>query len=98
MMGAVFCPSCGASGAIRGIGFFVITIRVLVLARITRDSLRGEHRFKIYHDGRFYDVPADRLEAHDIVLGQGDAEEARERLQKVLDMMPEFIDDYVPER
>ena len=59
-----------------------------------------EHRFKIYHDGRFYDVPADRLEDRDIVLGQGDAEseEARERLQKVLNMMPDFIDDYVPER
>ena len=45
-------------------------------------------------------MPADRLEEYDIVLGQGDvdAEEAREHLQKVLDMMPEFVDDYVPER
>ena len=51
-----------------------------------------EHRFKIYNDGRFYDVPADRLEEQDIVLGQGGevAEGARKRLQAVLDTMPEF--------
>ena len=54
-----------------------------------------EHRFKIYHDGRLYDVPVDRLEERDIVLGQGeaDAEGARERLQAVLDTMPEFVED-----
>ena len=54
-----------------------------------------EHRFKIYNDGRFYDVPADRLEEHDIVLGQGgvEGEAARERLQAVLDTMPEFVED-----
>ena len=59
-----------------------------------------EHRFKIYHDGRFYDVPADRLEKHQIPVGNGgpEGEAARERLQKVLDRMPEWVDEEIPDR
>jgi len=53
--------------------------------RVVRDK-----RFSLYNDGRFYDLKADRYEEHD--LSQSRAAEtaaARERLQKVLDSLPE---------
>ena len=57
-----------------------------------------DQRFKIYHDGRFYDVPADFLEKNHLIKGDGDVEmeTAREHLQAVMDTMPEFVEDYDP--
>jgi len=62
------------------------------------DAHRGRfartRRFKLYHDGRFYDVPADVLEQADIDLDdQGTPElqlkrDQRQRLQAVLNAMP----------
>jgi arylsulfatase A len=49
-------------------------------------------RFKLYHDGRFYDVPADVLEKNNIDITQGAEIELkaaeREKLQAVLDSFP----------
>jgi len=48
-------------------------------------------RFKLYHDGRFYDVPNDVLEKNQIVVNDGEIElmsSNRERLQKILNSMP----------
>ncbi|MEX2261584.1 MAG: sulfatase-like hydrolase/transferase [Bryobacteraceae bacterium] len=54
------------------------------LTRFARDK-----RFKLYTDGRFYDIPADVLEQKPIASGQGgEAESARKRLQAVLNRMP----------
>ena len=63
-----------------------------------RDKWKGrfarDQRFKLYLDGRFYDVPADVLEENGLDLNDlpPDAETARRRLQKVLDSMPEWKD------
>ena len=63
-----------------------------------QDANRGRfartRRFKLYHDGRFYDVPADVLEQAQIDLADRRTPELelrkaeRERLQAVLDAMP----------
>jgi len=47
-------------------------------------------RFKLYDDGRFYDVSADVLELHDLPLGKAsaNAEKTRRMLQRVHDSMP----------
>jgi len=51
-----------------------------------------DERFKLYHDGRFYDVPADVLEENDIDPTQNGEIELkaaeREKLQAVLDSFP----------
>jgi len=54
------------------------------LYRFARDQ-----RWKLYANGNLYDVPADPLEKNPIEPGQGgpEAEEARARLQAVLDSM-----------
>ena len=56
-----------------------------VLERWARDR-----RFKLYEDGRLYDIAADVLETSPMKPGEGgpDAEAARARLRKVLDEMP----------
>ena len=50
-----------------------------------------DKRFKLYDDGRLYDVPADVLEEGPILEGQGspEAEAARARLREALDAVPE---------
>lgn len=48
-------------------------------------------RFKLYHDGKFYDIPADVLEKHEVDMKNGEIElkaETRRKLQEVLDSMP----------
>ncbi|MEN8128413.1 MAG: sulfatase-like hydrolase/transferase [Planctomycetota bacterium] len=54
-------------------------------SRFARDQ-----RFKLYGDGRLYDVPNDMLEKKPIAVGEGgpEAAAARERLQRVIDSMP----------
>ena len=49
-----------------------------------------DQRYKLYSDGRLFDVTADRLEERDIESGRGSpaVEAARRRLQAVLDSMP----------
>lgn len=64
------------------------------------DQFRGRfarnHRFKLYEDGRFYDVAADVLEEDEITMDPAQTpkfsfkKEQRERLQTVLDAMPEW--------
>ena len=49
------------------------------LVRFARDQ-----RFKLYDDGRLFDVQADELERHPITAG---GESARRKLQAVLDRM-----------
>ena len=44
-----------------------------------------DQRWKLYNDGRFYDISEDALEQHPLKEG---GEEARIRLQAVLDSMP----------
>jgi len=52
--------------------------------RVIRD-----HRYKLYSDGRLYDVAADWLERNDLAEGrQPEMLAARSRLQAVLDRMP----------
>lgn len=48
--------------------------------------VRG-HRFKLYNDGRFYDLENDLAEEHRIPTGEGtsDAKAARKKLQAILD-------------
>lgn len=59
-----------------------------------RDKWKGrfarDQRFKLYLDGRFFDVPADVLEKHGLDLNKlpTNAETARRELQAVLDSMP----------
>ena len=50
-------------------------------------------QFKLYEDGRFYDVSRDRLEEQAIAVGTGDAdaEAIRMKFQSVLDGMPPWI-------
>lgn len=59
-------------------------------ARFVRDQ-----RYKLYHDGRLYDVSSDRLEKANIKPHQGSAETeaARRRFQAVLDSMPPWQPD-----
>ena len=48
-------------------------------------------RFKLYQDGRFYDIPADVLEKNEVDMKNGEVElkeETRKKLQKILDSMP----------
>lgn len=54
------------------------------------DLWARDKRFKLYEDGRLYDVPADVLEEHPIAAGEGspEAETAREKLQAALDEIP----------
>ena len=49
-----------------------------------------DKRFKLYDDGRLYDVPADVLEEHPLAAGEGppEAEEARLKLRAALDEIP----------
>jgi arylsulfatase A-like enzyme len=49
-----------------------------------------DKRFKLYDDGRLYDVPADVLEERPIAEGQGrpEAEAARKKLREALDGVP----------
>jgi arylsulfatase A-like enzyme len=49
-----------------------------------------DKRFKLYDDGRFYDVPADVLEEKPISEGSGspEAEAARKKLREALDRIP----------
>jgi arylsulfatase A-like enzyme len=53
-------------------------------ARFVRDQ-----RWKLYEDGRFFDIPADSLEENPIPQGSGtdEAEATRARFRKVLDRM-----------
>jgi arylsulfatase A len=55
------------------------------------DLFARDKRFKLYDDGRLYDVPADRLEQKPIPEGQGspEAEAARAKLRAALDAVPE---------
>jgi len=55
------------------------------LALFARDK-----RYKLYDDGRLYDVPSDLLEQNPIAEGEGsaDAEAARVKLRAVLDEIP----------
>ena len=54
------------------------------------DLWARDKRFKLYEDGRLYDVPADVLEEHPIAAGEGsaEAEAARVKLQAALDEIP----------
>ncbi|MEZ5394561.1 MAG: sulfatase-like hydrolase/transferase [Bryobacterales bacterium] len=49
-----------------------------------------DKRFKLYDDGRLYDVPADILEQHPIPEGEGgpEAQAARAKLRQALDAVP----------
>lgn len=49
-----------------------------------------DKRFKLYDDGRLYDVPADKLEQNPIAEGEGgpEAEAARAKLRAALDAIP----------
>jgi arylsulfatase A len=50
-------------------------------------------RFKLYHDGRFYDIPADVLEQHEIDMKNGEIElkaATRKKMQKILNSMPKL--------
>lgn len=50
------------------------------------------HRFKLYEDGRLFDIPADELEENPIMFGSdtGLSLSARKLLQKVLDSMKPY--------
>jgi arylsulfatase A-like enzyme len=54
-----------------------------------RSRFARTQRWKLYDDGRLFDVPADVLEAHPIAAGSGgpEAEAARRLLQPVLDRL-----------
>ncbi len=56
------------------------------------DKHRGrfvrDQNYKLYLDGRLYNVPADVLEENALRPEQVDAQRARERLQPILDAMP----------
>jgi arylsulfatase A-like enzyme len=54
------------------------------------DLFARDKRFKLYDDGRLYDVPADVLEEHPIAPGKGspEAEAARAKLRAALDAVP----------
>ncbi len=63
-----------------------------------RNGARGENStqqsartqtYKLYHDGRFYDVPSDELEKHNLSPADLDprAQKTREMLQAILDTM-----------
>jgi arylsulfatase A len=53
------------------------------------DRWAQDHRWKLYEDGRFFDIPADIYEQRAIPVGQGgpDADSARKKLQHVLDTL-----------
>jgi hypothetical protein len=56
--------------------------------KFTHERFARDQRFKLYGDGRLFDVPEDVLEEHPLAAGQGgEAEQAREKLQAVLDRM-----------
>ncbi len=46
-------------------------------------------RYKLYDDGRFYDLQRDPAEARRIPPGEGSPEAARRRLQAILDRYSE---------
>jgi len=54
------------------------------------DLWARDKRFKLYEDGRLYDVPADVMEQHPIATESGspEAEAARAKLQAALDEIP----------
>ena len=50
-----------------------------------------DKRFKLYNDGRFYDVPADTLEESDLTGEEPEeGKTAREALAKVHEQMPPY--------
>ena len=55
----------------------------------SRSRFARDQRWKLYDDGRLYDVPADPLEEHPLEPGSGGPEvpAARQRLQQVLDRL-----------
>jgi arylsulfatase A len=55
----------------------------------TRKRFARNKRFKLYEDGRFFDVPKDVLEARPLAAGEisGEAADARRQLQRVLKSM-----------
>jgi len=53
-----------------------------------RDRFARDRVYKLYLDGRLFNVPADVLEQQALAPGDVDADKAREKLQKVLDAMP----------
>jgi arylsulfatase A-like enzyme len=56
--------------------------------KFTHERFARDQRFKLYGDGRLFDVSEDVLEEHPLAAGQGgEAEQAREKLQAVLDRM-----------
>lgn len=59
-------------------------------------------RFKLYHDGKFYEVPVDVLEQNDIDMSKGPniklKKAQRDQLKKVLDSMPKWAPRTEPAR
>ncbi len=59
-------------------------------------------RFKLYHDGKFYDIPVDVLEQKDLDLSEGGEidlkKSVREKLQALLDSKPPWVPGTKPER
>jgi arylsulfatase A len=57
--------------------------------RLSARSFR-DHRYRLYHDGRFYDVSVDPEETKPIEAGKGsaEAEAVREKFQRELDKLP----------
>lgn len=57
--------------------------------KFTHERFARDQRFKLYGDGRLFDIPADVLEERAIPAGEGgpEAQAAREKLQEVLDRM-----------
>lgn len=61
--------------------------------QFTESRFVRNQRFKLYHDGRFYDIPADVLEEHEINMKNGEIElkeDTRKKLQTILDSMPKL--------
>jgi arylsulfatase A-like enzyme len=56
--------------------------------KFKHERFARDQRFKLYGDGRLFDISEDVLEEHPLEAGQGgEAEQAREKLQAVLDRM-----------
>jgi arylsulfatase A len=66
------------------------TPREWIFAQYAELRLVRDHRYKLYSDGRLFDVEKDRLETTDLA-GNPEAAPARERLQAVLDGLPEDV-------
>ena len=85
---AVFCHDSKGNPAILASSRFATTIHVGTAHSKQKNRFARTQSYKLYLDGKMFNVSADVLEQHSIEPETMDAKQIRDRLQAVLDAAP----------